>query len=57
MYPFNRRIVAATFALVTVFLVHASGASLSQDEIIVSEGTAVKVITTSENNKQESQTK
>jgi hypothetical protein len=48
MYPLNRRIVAATFALVTAFLVHASGASLPQDEIVVTEGTAVKVITTSE---------
>lgn len=48
MYPLNRRILAATFALVTTFLVHASGATLPQDDIVVSEGTAVKVITTSE---------
>ena len=48
MYPLNRRIVAATFALLTAFLVHASGANLPQDDIVVSEGTAVKVITTSE---------
>jgi len=48
MYPLNRRIVAATFALVTAFLVHVSGATLPQDDIVVSEGTAVKVITTSE---------
>ena len=48
MYPLNPRIVAATFALLTAFLVHASGANLPQDDIVVSEGTAVKVITTSE---------
>ena len=48
MYPLNRRILAATFALVTTFLVHASGATLPQDNIVVSEGTAVKVITVSE---------
>lgn len=48
MYPLNRRILAATFALVTTFLVHASGATLPQDDIVVSEGTAVKVITVSE---------
>ena len=48
MYPLNCRIVAATFALLTAFLVHASGATLPQDDIVVSEGTAVKVITTSE---------
>ncbi len=51
MYPPNRRIVAATFALVAAFLAQASGAVPSrvpQDEIVVSEGTAVKVITTAE---------
>jgi len=48
MYPLNRRIVVATFALVTAFIVHASGATLPQDDIVVTEGTAVKVITTSE---------
>jgi hypothetical protein len=51
MYPTNRRIVAATFALVALFLAQASGAipsRLPEDEIIVSEGTAVKVITTAE---------
>ena len=48
MYPLNRRILAATFALLTAFFVHASGATLPQDDIVVSEGTAVKVITTSE---------
>ena len=48
MYPLNRRIVAATFALVTAFLVHTSGATLPQDDIVISEGTAVKVVTTSE---------
>lgn len=48
MYPLNRRILAATFALVATFLVHASGATLPQDDIVVSEGTAVKVITVSE---------
>jgi hypothetical protein len=48
MYPLTRRIVTATFALLTAFLIHASGATLPQDDIVVSEGTAVKVITTSE---------
>jgi hypothetical protein len=48
MYPLKRLILAASFALVTTFLVYASGATLPQDDIVVSEGTAVKVITTSE---------
>ena len=48
MYSLNRRIVAATFALLAALLVHASGATLPQDDIVVSEGTAVKVITVSE---------
>ena len=48
MYPLTRRIVAAAFALLTAFLVHASGATLPQDDIVVAEGTAVKVLTTSE---------
>jgi len=48
MYPLTRRIVTATFALLTAFLITASGATLPQDDIVVSEGTAVKVITTSE---------
>ena len=51
MYPPNRRIVTLTFAFVAVFLAQASAATLtkiSEDEIVVSEGTAVKVITTAE---------
>ena len=51
MYPLNPRLVASIFALVFVFLASASGTTLSgipQDEIVVSEGTAVKVITTAE---------
>ena len=48
MYPLTRRIIAAAFGLLTAFLVHASGATLPQDDIVVAEGTAVKVLTTSE---------
>ena len=57
MYPLTRRIVAAAFGLLTAFLVHASGATLPQDDIVVSEGTAVKSPHHFRNNQQESQTK
>lgn len=51
MYPLNRRLVAATAALSFLILSHAPAATLSkvnQEEIIISEGTEVKVITTAE---------
>ena len=48
MYSLSRRIVAATFALSCLFLSNATLAKVPQDDIVVSEGTAVKVITTAE---------
>lgn len=50
MYPRNGRIVAATLCLVSLFLLHglAIGTSRIEDEIVVAEGTAVKVVTTAE---------
>ena len=50
MYPRNGRIAAATLCLLSLFLLHglATGTSRNEDEIVVSEGTAVKVVTTAE---------
>jgi hypothetical protein len=50
MYPRNGRTIAATLCLLSLFLLHglAIGTSRIEDEIVVSEGTAVKVVTAAE---------
>jgi hypothetical protein len=50
MYPRTGRIVTATLCLLSLFLLHgfAIGTSRIEDEIVIAEGTAVKVVTTAE---------
>lgn len=50
MNPRNGRIVTATLCLLSLFLLHglAIGTGRIEDEIVIAEGTAVKVVTTTE---------